>query len=340
MALWDDLIDPVELTAEAREAADEAEAREGSLARFLPNVEVPDIAVEVFETATGLVEEAQYRAWNAEPETAGGEEGGGFMLKLAALGQKRFMTEYAQLRNRNAGDDELRNLIVKNGRAVALAIVARMERQRAIALLTGKTTITGRRYNSEDDFGRDPSHTTATAASWADTKVSRLADLEALVDKYVDTNGVEPGTLVMSKRVLRALAAGDEFATVLANGSNRRATTEEVNAITSSAGLPPIETYDRRTSAGLLIPDDTLLFLPEPGPTSADEQTALGASFWGRTLTSMEPTYSIEPAEQPGIVVAAHKNESVPHNAWVDSDAIGMPVLANANLTLVANVFG
>lgn len=338
--LWDDLIDPVELTAEAREAADEAEARQGSLARFLPNVEVADIVVEVIETANGLVEEAQYRAWNAEPETAGEDEGGGFMLKLAALGQKRFMTEYAQLRNRNAGDAELRKLIVKNGRGVALAIVARMERQRAIALLTGKTTITGRRYNSEDDFGRDPSHTTATPVSWADPAASRLAHLEALVDKYVETNGVEPGAMVMSKRVLRSLAAGDEFATILANGSNRRATTEEVNGITSGASLPNIEVYDRRTSAGLLIPDDVILFLPEPGATSADEPTALGASFWGRTLTSMESTYSIEPVEQPGIVVAAHKNESVPHNAWIDSDAIGMPVLANANLTLVATVFG
>jgi Phage major capsid protein E. len=340
MALWDDLIDPVELTAEAREAADEAEARKGSLARFLPNVEVADIHVEVVESESGLVEEAQYRAWDAEPETAGGDQGGGFSIKLPALGQKRFITEYQQLRNRNAGDAELRASIVKTARKTAVAVVSRMERQRAIALLTGKTTITGRRYNSEDDFGRDPSHTTETPVSWADPTVSRLADLEALVDKYVTTNGVEPGAIVLSKRILRALGAGDEFATVLANGSNRRATDEEIRSVIAGAGLPEIEVYDRRTSQGLLIPDDTLLLLPEPGATSAAEQTELGASFWGRTLTSMAPEYGIEAVEQPGVVVAAHKNESVPHNAWVDSDAIGLPVLANANLTLVAKVFG
>lgn len=339
MALWDDLIDPVELTAEAREAADEAESRKGSLARFLPNVEVSDIVVEVVQTANGLVEEAQYRAWDAEPETAGGDEGDSFMLKLPALGQKRFMTEYAQLRNRNAGDAELRKLIVKTGRAVANAIVARMERQRGIALLTGKTTITGRRFNSEDDFGRDPSHEVTAATGWTSPEISRLNDLEAWVDKYVETNGVEPGAILMGKRVFRALAAGDEFATVLANGASRRATAENVNDVIAGANLPPIEVYDRKTSAGLIIPNDQLVLLPEPGEITADEPTALGASFWGRTLTSMDESYSIEPVEQPGIVVSSHKNESVPHNAWVDSDAIGLPVLSNANLTLVATVF-
>lgn len=338
MSFWADLIDPVELTAEAREAADAAEARKGSLARYLPSVEVDDIVIEVFESDTGLVEEAQYRAYNAEPELAGGEGGSSFSIKLPALGQKRFISEYMQLRNRNAGDDLMRASLVKHARAVAVAIVSKMERQRAIALLTGKTTISDSRYKSEDDFSRDSSHTTAASALWDDATVSRLKDLEAWVDQYVETNGVEPGSIVMSKRVLRALASGDEFATVLANGSNRRATEEEVRGILSGAGLPEIELYDRRTQGGLLIPNDTLLLLPEPGDARATEATELGAAFWGRTLTSMSPDYGIAEVEQPGIVVGAHKNESVPHNAFVDSDAIGLPVLANANLSFVAKV--
>ncbi|WP_102157701.1 major capsid protein [Zhihengliuella halotolerans] len=338
MALWTDLIDPVELTAEAREAADAAEAQKGSLARYLPSVEVDDIVIEVFAEANGLIEEAQYRAFNAEPELAGGDEGSGFTIKLPALGQKRFITEYMQLRNRNAGDDTMRASIVKHARAVAVAIVSRMERQRAIALLTGKTTITGRRFNSEDDFGRDPGHSVTAAVLWADPSVSRLADLEAWVDAYVTTNGVEPGSIVMSKRVLRALAAGDEFSTQLLNGSNRRAAEDEVRSVVTGAGLPDIELYDRRTDQGLLVPNDTLLLLPAPGETRAEEANALGASFWGRTLTSMETEYEIAEAEQPGIVVGAHKNESVPHNAFVDSDAIGLPVLSNANLSFVAKV--
>lgn len=340
MALWTDIITPMELTAHAREAADAFEGEGNSLARFLPSVEVDDISIEVVATDNGLVEEAQYRAYSAEPEVAGGDEGSGFTIKLPALGQKRPVTEYQQLRNRNAGDESLRNTFIKHARNVARAIVARMERQRAIALTTGKTTITGRRFNSEDDFGRNPLHTVDAANSWADASVSRLADLEAWVQRYVDTNGVEPGAIVTSSRVLRALTAGTEFATVLANGSNRRATRDEVQGILSGAGLPTLETYDRRTSNGLIIPDDTILFLPAPGETRAEEATALGASYWGRTLTSMNSDYEISEEEQPGIVTAVDRGDSIPHNAFVDSDAIGLPVLSNANLTLAAKVFG
>lgn len=338
MAFWADLITPVELTAEAREAADTEEARKGSLARFLPSVEVDDIVVELFESENGLVEEAQYRAFNAEPELAGGEGGSSWSIKLPALGQKRFITEYMQLRNRNAGDDAMRASLVKHARAVAVAIVSKMERQRAIAVLTGKTTINDRRFKSDDDFLRDPSHKVTAAALWSSPTVSRLKDLEAWVDKYVETNGEDPGVILMPKRVMRALSSGDEFATVLANGSTRRATDEEVRSIISGAGLPEIELYDRKTGNGLLIPNDTLLLLPEPGDTRAEEANEFGATFWGRTLTAMDPNYEIAETEQPGIVVGAHKNDSVPMNAYVDSDAIGMPVLANANLSFVAKV--
>lgn len=338
MPLWTDLISPVELTAEARDAADTEEARNGSLARYLPSVEVDDIVINVFQTATGLVEEAQYRAYSAEPELAGAGEDAGFTINLPALGQKRLVTEYMQLRNRNAGDEAMRKAIVRNARAVAEAIVARMERQRAIALLTGKTTITGRRFNSEDDFGRATNHTQTAAKLWSDPAVSRIDQLLGWTDIYSDTNGVEPERIVMSRRVFRSLGQGQEFATALANGGSRPATEEEIRGILSGAGLPEVEVYDRKTAAGPLLPNDTLLFLPEPGETRAEEGSALGASYWGRTLTSMSSDYEIAETEQPGIVVGVIRGESIPHNAYVESDAIGLPVLSNANLSLSAKV--
>lgn len=329
---------PAELTAEAREAAAFAESASGSLARYLPSVEVDDIVVEVHPSENGLVEEAQYRAYSAEPEFGGEGEGDGFTIKLPALGQKRLITEYQQLRNRNAGDDVMRNALAKHARAVGEAIVARAERQRAIALLTGKTTITGRRFNSEDDFGRAANHTQVASALWDDPSVSRLDFLLHLVDVYAATNGFDPARMVFGKRVQRALTRGNEFATALANGGSRPASVEEVRGILDGAGLPDFEVNDRRTSNGLIIPDNVILFLPEPGPTTAEEATPLGATFWGRTLTSMSEKYQIMEAEQPGIVVGAHTAEQIPHNAYVDSDAIALPVLANANLTLAATV--
>lgn len=174
MDLWDDIIEPFKLVAEAREAAALFDAGESSLARYLPNVEVPDIHIEVVQGESGLIEEAEFRAWEAEPEPAGQDEGGSFSIKMPALSQSRPITEYAQLRNRNAGDGELEKMLIKNAKAAGRAIAARMERQRAISLATGKNTITGRRYNSVDDYGRDPSHTTTATNLWTDPAVSRL----------------------------------------------------------------------------------------------------------------------------------------------------------------------
>lgn len=339
MDLWDDIIEPFKLVAEAREAAALFDAGESSLARYLPNVEVPDIHIEVIQGESGLIEEAEFRAWEAEPEPAGQDEGGSFSIKMPALSQSRPITEYAQLRNRNAGDGELEKMLIKNAKAAGRAIAARMERQRAISLATGKNTITGRRYNSVDDYGRDPSHTTTATNLWTDPAVSRLDYLSLITDKYADTNdGREAGRILVSSKVLRALASGKEFATVLANGASRPAGLDEVLSILDGMGLPPIEVYNGKAGGRRFISEDTLLLLPEPGAPIADEQTDLGASFWGRTLTSMDEKYGIAEEEQPGIVVGAYRKPTIPHTAVIESDAIGLPVLSNANLTLAAKV--
>ena len=77
---------------------------------------------------------------------------------------------------------------------------------------------------------------------------------------------------------------------------------------------------------------------PEPVDPDDWQGTQLGASFWGQTLTSTEPDWGIDDVEQPGIVAGTYRNEKPPMIAEVISDAIGMPVLANADLSLKATV--
>lgn len=60
--------------------------------------------------------------------------------------------------------------------------------------------------------------------------------------------------------------------------------------------------------------------------------------MWGRTLESQEPEYGIEAGDQPGIVAGSYK-EHDPVSTWVKATAIGMPVLANPDLSFVADVF-
>lgn len=337
MALWTDLIDPATLTGYIRESLTDVESRRGSLARYLPNRTVANIVARFVSGQFGLVPEAQFRAYDAPPKLGAKPSGKRVVLELPAIGQELVVSEYDQLRTRNASDDAILTEILNTARRVTQAVSDRMERLRGIVLRTGKATIP--ELAGDDDFGRINTHTVTAGALWTSaTSVDRLADLQAWCDLYEATNGEAPGSIVMSRRGLRVLAAGDQFKTSLVGGGSRPATVADVAAIVDGAGLPPIEVYTRRTASGLVLPDNELLLLPAPVDANAWEQSQLGATFWGQTLSSQEADWNIEDSEQPGIVAGVFRAEKPPMIAEVISDAIGMPVLANANLSFKATV--
>lgn len=337
MALWTDIIDPATLTGYVRESLTAYEQRKGTLARWLPNRTVADIVVRFVAGSTGLVPEASYRAYDAEPKIGAALPGKRVTLELPAVGQNIPVSEYQQLRNRNASDDAILAGILTTADAVVQAVADRVERLRGVVLDTGVATIPELSPDG-DSFGRSGSHTITAGTLWSAGGATRLQDLQTWYDLYVTDNGVEPGSILMSTRVLRAMAAGDEFKLSLANGGSRPATAGDVQAVLTGAGLPQIVTYDRRTASGKVITDDRLIFLPEPVDPNDSTGTELGATFWGRTLTADDPAWGIADAEQPGIVAGVYRNEKPPMIAEVLSDAIALPVLANADLSLRVKV--
>lgn len=338
--LWTEIIDPATLTGYVRASLSDYEARKGTLAVFLPNRLVADTVVRFFAGQAGLVEEAKYRAFDAEPEVGKRPGGKRVTLELPALGQEIPVSEYAQLRGRNASDDALRNAILRTADQVVRAVADRTERMRGVVLATGKATISQDNYKSDDDFGRDSSLTAAASVKWdASTgTIDPLGDLEGWVDTYVSLNGDQPGQIVMSRKAFRAMAANDSFKTVLAGGGSRPATEAEVRAVVTSAGLPDITIYDRRTSAGRVVDEKVVLFAPTPVATDDWAGTELGATFWGQTLTSTDSDFGIADSEQPGVVAGVYRNPKPPMIAEVVSDAIALPVLANANLSAAFTV--
>ena len=338
MPLWTDIVTPAELTGYAREALANYEVRKGSLARFLPNREVSDIVARFVAGASGLVDEAQFRAYDAEPEVGKRQPRKRVTIELPAIGQNIPVSEYQQLRTRGASDDEMRNQILSDTETVVQAVADRIERLRGTVLVTGKATIDQTNFAVEDDFGRSASHTVTAGSLWSTSSVDRLAYLTTLYDLYVADNGDAPGALVMSTRVFRALASGDQFKTVFTGGGTRNANAQEVRDSVAGAGLPEIVLYDRRTSAGRVIADDRLLMLPAPVDTNDAQGTQLGATFWGQTLTSTSDLFELEPSEQPGVVAGVYRGEKPPMLAEVISDAIALPVLANADLSICAKV--
>ncbi|SEI44825.1 Phage major capsid protein E [Arthrobacter sp. yr096] len=338
MALWTDLITPAELTGYVRAALADIEANRQSLARWLPNREVPRITVRFVKGRNGLVIEAQFRAFDAEPAIAGSTSGQRVILELPPLGQKRVISEYDQLMDESASDETIRASILDEAKNVARAIADRIERLRGTVLETGKATVVQDNFSFDDDFGRDPSHTVVAPVLWSDPTADRLGQFAGWSEVYAASNdGQTPGSAVMSRKAFTALSSGDQFKTTLIGGAQRPAIEAEVKAYLQAAGWPEIYIYDRRTSAGRVITDTKVLLLPEAvDPNTGTSQ--LGNTFWGRTLTSKDSNYDLADSEQPGVVVGAHKSETIPHIATVESDAIALPVLANANLSFVARV--
>lgn len=344
MALWTDIIDPPTLSGYARASMADYEARHGTLARWLPNRDLNDIVARFVQGGTGLIDVARFRAYDAEPEVGRRPQAKRVTIELPALSLNIPVSEYEQLRLRSGAVSDAAALVtIQNTTdAVVRAIADAIERLRGIVLATGKATIAQDNFSSDDDFGRPASHQLTAGSLWNTGAVSRLDYLQTITDVYRETTGEDPGSLVMSNRVFRALAAGDEFQTQLLNGGARLATASQVQDTVTGAGLPPITIYDRRVSVGgaatRALRDDTLLLLPAPVEPDDWQGTDLGATFWGRTLTSTEPGWGIPDVEQPGVVAGVWRNDKPPMGVEVISDAIGLPVLANADRSLAAKV--
>lgn len=344
MALWTDIIDPATLTDYARAAQDNYEQSRGNLAQWLPNRTVADVAVRFLQGNTGLQEEARFRAYDAEIEIGPRPSEKRTTLEMPALGQNIPVSEYEQLRSRGTVSDGAALVSIQNTtERVVHAVSDRMERLRGVVLATGVATIAQSNFVSADSFGRSGSHTVTAPILWsADTTVDRIAYLETLCDLYRDDNGEDPGAIVMSDKVYRAFQAGNNMQTVLIGGANRRPDDSQVSSMVSAAGLPPITRYNRRVRSGgasvKALPDNVVLILPAPVAPNDYMGTDLGATFWGQTLSSSEPGWGIAAPDQAGIVAGVWKNDKPPMGLEVIGDAIGMPVLANADLSIAATV--
>jgi len=341
MTLWTDIIDPATLTGYARASLADYEASKGTLARWLPNREIADISARFVAGSAGLIDVADFRAYDAEITIGKTPDGKRITIELPAVGRNIPISEYNQLRALGASpSDEAVLLSVQKATDVVVRAVAdAIERMRGVVLQTGKATLAG---FMDDDFARAAGHTVTAPALWSVANTDALGQLTGWTDTYTDANGVPPGALLMSTRALRAMATLDQFKTQLLNGASRPATIDDVRAVISAAGLPDIHVYDRRVSIGgvatKVLSDDRVLLLPEPVETDDYAGTELGATFWGRTLTSVEASWGIEDSEQPGLVAGVYRNEKPPMIAEVISDAVALPVLANANLSFVADV--
>lgn len=339
MDMYTEFVTPAELTGYAREALADRPVNALQLSAWLPHRQVNDLVYRWTRGGGGLNEAAMFRAYDAEPKF-GRRAGISRMTgELPPIGQQYLLGEYDSLRLRNAGQ-EIRDLLLSDAARIARAIDTRFEFARGQALVEGKVTLAEDGVQAEVDFGRSAAHSVAPAVVWSDlTNAKPLSDLQTWRDVYVDTNGQTPGVMQLSTKAISYMLRNAEVRShLLPVGSTiSQVKFSDLNALLVDFDLPAATRYDARAidAGGVsrrIIADDRLLFLPPAG-------TQLGATLWGTTLEAQEADYGIAAGDHPGMVVGAFKQKTTPIRVFTIGAAIGIPLLGDPDLSLVADLF-
>lgn len=340
-----DFVSPAELTGVIRQAMFDLQINRFTLSRWLPNVDIDDVQYEFVRGGLGLAEASVYRSWDAESPIGRREGLSKVIGELPPISEKIPLNEYDRLRLRHLDDDALLPFISRDAERLARNLGARIELARGDALFNGSVTIDENGVKQTVSFGRNPQHSVVAATMWSDyANATPLDDMESWLQTYQNTNGEAPGRILMPLAIRSALRRNAQIkGMVYPNTSSTAApmvSDDAANAVFSSLGIPPIETYDAQVkvsgSAKRITPANKIIFLPSPGSTDSTTPTDLGATMLGTTAESLEAEYGLE-GEQPGVVAAQYKSTD-PIRLWTHAAAIALPVLREPDLTFVAQV--
>lgn len=347
-----DFIDPAVAVNIARTTLADYDVNDSnSLAHYLPSQEVPDIEYEIsVGQDAGFITAANWRTFGGATTSetwGGGQKSRGRFMPLA---RNFTLDEEGALRQRNNSDAlierEASNLVRRASKAIAIAV----NRQRANALQYGHVKIEGSGgLRQTVDFGRDERLTTVAPKLFSDETADILGYIESLADLYEEINGYRPEQVMIPSEVRRRINIHPQIVGAATDSATRpRATQTELNTLFSEYRLPEIidtpngiiqvdDLDTGKVRRVRLFDRDSILFLPKGGNATDPENSVLGRTFWGKTMSSDLPEFSGTGGDLPGIV-AAVLEESWPYKQEVIADALAMPVLFNANLTMKAKV--
>jgi len=345
MLLNTDYVDPAELTGYARAAAQDLEINRFTLSRWLPHRVIDDLQFRFTAGGEGLTEAATFRAYDAESPIAARPGLTRVTGELPPISRKIRLGEYDRLRNARASDDRVRDAILDDAARMARAVAARLELARGEALVSGQLVLAENGVTATVNFGRAAGHTVTAGVLWSTVATATpLQDMLSWMQTYIDANGEPPGAAVTSTQNMGYLLRSAEMRGLLAaNGVTPSIANQSgISSVLQAYGLPPIYTYDARvTVAGTptrVIPVNRFLFLPAPVDPTSFDGTDLGAVLLGTTAEAMEQGYGLASGvDQPGLVAGAYDTQD-PVAIWTKAAAIGLPVLANPNLSFSATV--
>lgn len=345
MALvYDGPVTPDELTTFVREVPTPADQ---VLNRLLPDRTFDDNTVD-FSEFTRTNRTARFRAYDGRLHVSSRDTMTTKQVSLPPLSSSLNMGELERLRiqfARTGGSSNtaIINAIYNDAQNLTREVRTRMEQARGDVLTDGKFTLAGEGgLFMEADFGVPAGNFVAPGTLWSTVATATIiANLTTWKQAYIDLNGFAPGGMVTSTRVLNYMLQNAELRTLNAAliGTPGLITRGALDAALEAFSLPPLLfTYDSKVDVDgvstAVIPDDRVLFVP---PNISD----LGYTAWGVSATALELVNSNQAelsfADAPGVVGVVVK-EGPPFREYTFVDAVGMPVLANPKLLMVADV--
>lgn len=330
-------IDPVELTEFGRLAQADFDAQSQTLARFFPYAPIDDIRYAYNRGVDALVDEATFRAFDAESPLGRRPGMARISGELLPISRKIPLSEYAALRLRGADAQQAGVIsgVFRDTERLSRGIAARYERARGELLQTGKLVLEENGLVMTYDSGRNAALTITSTVSpaWSSHNTATpIADLLAWKALVKTTNGVvEPNRVLVSTTVLGHLQQCDEvrgFSTAVANAPARVTIDAVREAVLGLTGLT-LEVYETPTGMTSSPIDENYVILLR-------DNMPLGTSAYGIPLEASEPEYA-GLGVQPGIIAGAWKTKD-PINVWSHAVALGLPLLAAPDLTFAAKV--
>jgi len=337
-----DLVEPALLTQYVREFDNEVLKNQMVLEQWLPNTLNDQLEWSATREAFQDVDIAEYRAFDTVPTMTGRQGFSRIRGELAPVSRQIPLGEEETLRLRalreTGGSTALINQIYNDAERMIRSVQMRIEVARAQVLYTGKFTLAENGLALEADFGMSGTHKPTAAVTWATTTTDVLTDLLTWMQLYVDDNGVEPGTILMSRQVLGYLYNNDSMqaAAGFAGTVPARMNNEMIDAVFAANGLPPVMLFDTKArvngTSTRLIPADKVLFLPPPGEP-------LGATHYGITAEALKLAGRglIAESDMPGVVAVVLENDS-PVQTTTLGTAIAVPIMPNPDLVIAADV--
>jgi hypothetical protein len=343
MLLNADYFDPQTLTGYTRTALLDLPINNATLAQWLPRRNIDDLTYRFDRGGDSLIEAATYRAYDAESSIASRPGVTRVSGELPPISRKIVLGEYDRLRQRANPTESLQRAILSDARRVMLQIETRLEVARASALVAGEVVINEDGVVATVDFGRDSLMEVTAGILWSTTaSADPITDLTTWVQAYIDMNGEAPAVLLTSTRVRGFLLRNEAIRGMAQTGTAppTQVSPDVLNGILNAYDLPRLVTYDRRYSVGgtatRMIDDHFALLLPAAVDPSDFEATDLGATFYGTTAESLDPSFGLE-GDEAGIVAGVYRRED-PISLWTKAAAIALPVLATPNKVMRAIV--